>query len=81
MTESSSVSLAAIALAATVVGCLVWVVRYTLEKLSQNLQEHTEAALKQAEASHEVLKFMKNLNGKLEGAYVAKVKEKSKVRR
>lgn len=72
------VALAAIALAGTTVGGLIWVVKYFAETLSKDLKEHTAAAIKQAESSDEVLKFMKNLNGKLEGAFVAKVKEKSK---
>jgi hypothetical protein len=72
------VALAAIGLAATTVGGLIWVVKYFAKTLSKDLQEHTSAAIKQAEASDEVLKFMKNLNGKLEGAFVEKVKEKNK---
>jgi hypothetical protein len=72
------VALAAIALAGTTVGALVWVLKFFANTLSKDLKEHTEAALKQAEASNEVLTFMKNLNGKLEKAYVSKVKENQK---
>lgn len=78
------VALAAIGLAATTVGALIWVVKFIASELTSAIREHTKAAMKQAEASRkqtesseEVLKFMKNLNGKLEGAFVAKVKEKS----
>lgn len=72
------VALAAIGLAATTVGGLIWVVKYFAKTLSKDLQEHTAAAITQAQASEEVLKFMKNLNGKLEGAFVEKVIEKNK---
>lgn len=74
----NTVALAAISLALTTVGGLIWVVKYFAETLSKDLKEHTAAAIKQAKSSDEVLRFMKNLNGKLEGAFVAKVKEKSK---
>lgn len=73
----NTVAIAAIGLAATTVACLVWVVKFLAKTLSQDLQEHTKAAIKQTQASNEVLKFMKNLNGKLEGAVKAKVQEKS----
>ncbi len=82
--EDKTVTLAAIGLVGTVVACLIWVVKYFANTLSKDLKEHTAAALKQAQASKEqtqaskeVLLFMKNLNGKLEGAFVEKVKEKS----
>ena len=75
--EDKAVSLAAIALAATTVGGLIWVVKYFAEKLSNDLQEHTKAAINQTKASEEVIRFMKNLNGKLEGAFVTKVAEKN----
>jgi len=68
-------TLAAIALAATTVGALIWVVKYFANTLSTDLKEHTKAAQEQTRASREVLKFMKNLNGKLEGAFIAKVEE------
>lgn len=78
--ENTTVSIAALGLLGTVIGCLVWVVKYFANTLSKDLQEHTKAALEQAKSSEEVLKFMKNLNGKLEGAFVEKVKEKSEQR-
>lgn len=71
----NTVAMAAIGLAATTVAGLIWVVKFFAEKLVAALKEHSEAALKQSQSSDEVLKFMKNLNGKLEGAYAAKVKE------
>lgn len=72
----NAVALAAIALATTTVACLVWVVKYLAKTLSKDLQEHTKAAQSQTRASNEVLKFMKNLNGKLENAYVEKASER-----
>lgn len=78
--DSNAVALAAITLAATAVGGLIWGFKYMAEKLVKALNEHSEAANRQAASSDEVLKFMKNLNGKLEGAFVAKVKEKSRNR-
>lgn len=101
----NAVALAAIALAATTVGGLVWVMKYFAKTLTHDLKEHTkavvqqrEASLKSAEASmslektvkqvgkqaqlsaansQEQLKFMKKLNGKLEGAIVQKVTEQT----
>lgn len=75
--ENQTVSLAALGLVGTAIGCLVWVVRFVVEKLTVALEENTKASIKQAKSSDDVLKFMKNLNGKLEGAFVEKVREKS----
>lgn len=100
-----SIALAALALAATTVGGLIWVMKYFAKTLSQDLKEHTKAAVQQREASlksakasdslkktvekvgnqaeltsrnsEEQLKFMKKLNGKLEGAIVQKVTEQT----
>lgn len=63
----------------------------TITKLSHSVDKNTEASNKQVEASirqmeaskkareasHEVLTFMKKLNGKLEGAVVQKVSEQT----
>lgn len=75
-------TVAAISLAGIAVGGLVWVVKFFATKLVTALENQTDASInqaaaskKQAEASHEVLEFMKRLNGKLEKAYVDKVKE------
>lgn len=76
----NTVALAALGLAATTVAGLIWVVKFLATKFADALNDHTAAANKQAQSSDEVLKFMKNLNGKLEGAFVAKVKEKSRNR-
>lgn len=69
------VALAAIALAATAVGAMVWSNRFMTEKLTKTLDENTRASVSQASSSDEVLKFMKNLNGKFEKAYIDKRKE------
>lgn len=82
--SGEEVSLAAIGLAATAVGAIVWVVKYFAQTLSKDLQEHTAAATQltvaaeqQTKASTEVLTFMKKLNGKLEGAVIQKVAEQT----
>lgn len=74
----NAVAIAAIGLAATTVGGLIWVVKFFAEKLVVALREHSEAALKQSQSSDEVLKFMQNLNGKFEKAYAEKRKEVEK---
>lgn len=86
--NDQSVSLAAIGLAVTAVGAVVYVVKYLAETLSQDLREHTKAATElaqaakeQKKASNEVLIFMKRLNGQLEGAVIQKVAEKTEERR
>ena len=71
----NAVALAAIALAATTVAGLVWAMKYLANTLSTDLREHTKAALKQAEASREVVTFMRNLNGKLTKATIQTAKE------
>lgn len=70
--NDQSVSLAAIGLAVTAVGAVVYVVKYLAETLSSDLKEHTKAATEltqaakeQKNASNEVLTFMKRLNGTL----------------
>jgi Mg2+/Co2+ transporter CorB len=72
----NTVALASIALAASSVAALVWVVKYFAKSLTSALKEHTKAAQGQIKSSDEVLKFMINLNGKLENAYIEKAKEK-----
>lgn len=75
----NAVALAAIALAASSVTGLIWLAKFVAKTLGEDLREHTKAAIKQsqaakeqakesrkaAEASQEVLDFMKRLNGKL----------------
>jgi hypothetical protein len=73
---NETVSLALVALAASAVTALFWVVKYFAKSLTSALKEHTLAAQSQTKASDEVLKFMINLNGKLENAYIEKAKEK-----
>lgn len=82
--DNVEVALAAIALAATAIGGVIWVVKYLAKTLSTDLQEHTKAAIElkhaaqeQTLASNEVLVFMKKLNGKLEGAVIQKVSEQT----
>lgn len=71
----NTVALAAIALATTTVGGLIWLLKYAAKQLSADLKEHTKAAVHQTEASKEMLMFMKNLNGKLKKTVIAKIQE------
>lgn len=78
----NAVALAAIGLAASSVAGLIWLAKFVAKTLGKDLQEHTKAAIKsaeaskkQVEASHEVLTFMKNLNGKLAKATIQTVEE------
>lgn len=80
----NTVAIAAIGLAGTAIGGVIWVVRYLANTLSIDLREHTKAATElkhaareQTKASNEVLTFMKKLNGKLEGAVIQKVAEQN----
>lgn len=82
MAGENDVALAALAIVATTVGALIYMVKYFARTLSKDLQEHTKAAIaqthasiEQKEASKEVLLFMKNLNGKLATATIAAAKE------
>lgn len=75
----NEVALAAIALAATAVGAVIWLAKYLANELSKDIKEHTQAAVKQqeaskiqadasresAKASREMVTFMRKLNGKL----------------
>ncbi len=77
--NGSEVALASIALAATAIGGVIWLAKYLANELSKDLKEHTQAAVKQqeaskiqasaslesAQASREMVIFMKKLNGKL----------------
>lgn len=70
--NEQAVSLAAIGLAVTAVGGVIWLAKYFARELSVDLREHTKAATKLAQAakeqqnaSKEVLVFMKRLNGTL----------------
>jgi hypothetical protein len=49
--SDTSVSIAALALAATTVAGLVWVVKFFAKELSKDLREHTKAAMQQQDAS------------------------------
>lgn len=69
----TAVSLAAIALAATAVGGVIWLAKYFAKELSKDLREHTKAAVNQTAASNEVLLFMRNLNGELKKAAARKL--------
>lgn len=87
--DNNAVALAAIGLALTTVGGLVWVMKYFAKTLSVDLKEHTKAAVEQTVAakeatqasknqlqgSKEVLAFMKNLNGKLAKATIQTISE------
>lgn len=72
----NTVAIAAIGLATTTVGGLIWIMKYLANTLSKDLKEHTAAAISQRESSDEVLQFMKNLNGRLEKAAREKLRGK-----
>ena len=78
----NAVALAAIALAASSIGGLIWLSKFVARTLGEDLKEHTRAAIKQTQAakeqtkaSKEVLVFMKNLNGKLATVTKQTIKE------
>lgn len=82
--QGTEVALAAIGLAGTAFAGVIWLAKYFAKELSEDLKEHTKAAVQQTkaaeeqtEASKEVLKFMRNLNGKLEKATIQKVQEQT----
>lgn len=79
--NDNAVALAAIGVLGAAVGGIVWVAKFGLKTLSNDLQEHTKAAIKQAQASEEVLTFMRNLNGKLENATIQKAAQRKRERR
>lgn len=81
---SETVPLAAIALASTAVGGVIYVVKYLADTLSADLKEHTIAATEltlaakaQEKANKEVLTFMKRLNGTLPRS----IEEKQEIKR
>jgi len=47
----NAVAIAAIGLAGTTVGALIWVVKYIAKELSRDLREHTKASIAAAAAS------------------------------
>lgn len=79
--HGEEVALASLALAATAVGAIIWITKYFANTLSEDLKEHTRAAVEQTTASKELIKtvrlvgknsqehylFMKKLNGSLKG--------------
>lgn len=50
---------------------------HSIDKVTTASEKQMEASKKQREASHEVLIFMKRLNGKLENATIQKVAEQT----
>lgn len=80
--NATSIIIALIAILGTTIASVIWTVKYFAKTLSIDLQEHTKAAIKQADASDEqtkaskeVLIFMKALNGKLAKATIQTVQE------
>jgi hypothetical protein len=78
--NDNTTTLAALGILSAAVAGILWIIKFILKTLSKDLQEHTKAALKQAQASEEVLTFMKNLNGKLESATIQKVEQRRRER-
>lgn len=52
----NAVAIAAITLAGTTVGALIWVVKYIAKELSEDLRAHTVASVQAAQASVELKK-------------------------
>lgn len=84
--DGNAIALAAIALAATSMGAVIWMAKYFATRLADDLVAHTKAAYKQVEASNkqtkasdEVLTFMKNLNGRLANAAIATAKSNKEI--
>ncbi len=75
MTDIPTIALAAIALAATAMGALVWIVKFLLKEFMGSLDKNTASNYKVAEMSNETLTFMRNLNGRLAKITAAKIKE------
>lgn len=85
----NAVALAALGLAATTVGALIWFIKWVSSEFSEDIKAHTAAAVSSTEASMELKRsvdklyelgseqhdFMKNLNGKLTKAVVDTAKE------
>lgn len=72
MINDTSVAVAAIAVVATCVASLVWIVKFLMMQMRASLERNAKAHLRVAQAtdkntkvSEETLKFMQNLNGRL----------------
>ena len=88
-TDGNTVAIAAIGLAVTAIGGVIWLAKYFAKELSKDLREHTKAAVnqtvaaeeatrasrEQVAASSEIMTFMKALNGKLAKATIQTVQE------
>lgn len=62
----NAVAIAALGLAGTTVGALIWAMKYFANTLSKDLQEHTQAAIKQARASESLEKTVKKVGEQAE---------------
>ena len=79
--NGNEVALAAIALAATTIGGMIWIMKWGAREVAHDLKEHTKAATIQTEASREMLDFMKNLNGRLRKSVASTLEDNKKERR
>jgi hypothetical protein len=84
MSDNTPIILAALAIVATCVGALVWIVKFLMGQMKESLDKNAAAHEKVAKAtklntavSQETLTFMKNLNGKLAKATIQTVKEET----
>ena len=80
----NTVAIAALGVLGTCVALMAWVVKKVLGDVAPALVKHAETAeglgaavKKNTESNDELLKFMKKLNGKLEGAVIQKVTEQT----
>lgn len=64
--DGATVALAAIALATTTVGCLIWVIKYLANTLARDIKEHTKAAMGQIQASKDLQRTVKQVGEQAE---------------
>lgn len=82
MISDTSVSIAAIAIVATCVTALIWIVKFLMLQMRKSLDNNAKSHLKVAQATdkntkvaEETLTFLKALNGKVAKATIQTVKE------
>lgn len=82
MIDGPEVVLAALGIVATLVGALIWIVKFlmveiksSLDKNSKSHDQVTKATKANTQVSQETLAFMKNLNGRLAKITAQKINE------
>lgn len=82
MSGEGGIALAAIAIVATSVGALIWIIKFLMKEMRLSLDRNAKAHLKVAAAtdkntkvSQETLTFLRALNGKVAKATIQTIKE------